>query len=237
MNRGAYSRGYISQGASDGHLSLLEHLGPVHDRPSVGCHRDHAAGPECNEIALVHTGGETACSRHSGEHERLRVPVLRGRSAKSSRVGEARRWGAGKECRFWAHYRSTRSLSHCWTVRRGRDLSFQKQANRVDLGWPSDIRRRLLFEEAARYVVRYAAASNNYKLEHGIMIYAPRIWEKKLVYLAAGRLASLHPFCLFRSRSSACSKSTNSTCPHHSPLTPPAPLSSPPRPDMLFIRL
>lgn len=110
MNRGAYSRGYISQGASDGHLSLLEHLGPVHDRPSVGCHRDHAAGPECNEIALVHTGGETACSRHCGEHERLRVPVLRGRSA---RVLEWVKRGDGAQGRSAASGRITGRHGAC----------------------------------------------------------------------------------------------------------------------------
>jgi hypothetical protein len=35
----------------------------------------------------------------------------------------------------------------CWTVRRGGISASRSKANRVDLGWLSDIRRRQLFEK------------------------------------------------------------------------------------------
>jgi hypothetical protein len=109
------------------------------------------------------------------------VPVLRRRSAKCSRVGEARRWRAGKECRFWAHYRSTRSLSHCWTE--GSQLP--EAAEPRGFGLAKRYQETPAVQEAARYVARYAAASNIYKLEHGIMhhdICAAHLEKKRFIW-------------------------------------------------------
>ncbi len=41
-----------------------------------------------------------------------------GRSAMFSRLVEEKRWRGEKGYHFWAHYRSTRSLSHCSTLQR-----------------------------------------------------------------------------------------------------------------------
>ena len=68
-------------------------------RQAVSCHRDDAAG-RCadgrDEITVVHAGGEAACSRDCGEHERVRVPVLRG---DQQRVLDGGRRGNGGEGR------------------------------------------------------------------------------------------------------------------------------------------
>ena len=177
MNGGADSRGYISQGRRTNTFRCWS--------TRVLCMTG------CLSAVIVTTPRAPSAMKSFSSTRAVKLSVLgivenvsgyvcpccgRGRSAKCFSSGGGEEMGRREGVPLLGALPvDTEACLICWTVRRGRDLSFQKQGEPRGFGLAMRYQETPAVREAARYVARYAATSNIYKLEHGIMIYAPRI--------------------------------------------------------------